>query len=147
MSGGQVIEDIDNFARLSLTLTSLESESEQLSIASEGFRNYDDKYGPGADDKRKSFNVLDHEASGVIRLPRRVLFKPMLGLFNQDKLIPVNYLPLQLELELVSDGTEALVTDTDSYGSHWSISDAQIKCDLLTLDSSLDNEYTSLLRS
>eukprot|EP00972_Heterocapsa_arctica_P068637 10141692-Heterocapsa_arctica.AAC.1 len=37
IGGGQVIEDIDNFARLSLMLTSLESESEQLSIASEGF--------------------------------------------------------------------------------------------------------------
>eukprot|EP00972_Heterocapsa_arctica_P035767 5260741-Heterocapsa_arctica.AAC.1 len=146
IGGGQVIEDIDNFARLSLMLTSLESEHEQLSIASEGFCSYDDKYGPGADDKRKSYNLIDHEASGVVRQSRRVLFKPMFGLFNQDKMIPVKYLPLQIELELVSDATDALVT-TDGYGSHFSISDAQIKCDLVTLDSSLENEYASHLLS
>eukprot|EP00972_Heterocapsa_arctica_P089309 13170858-Heterocapsa_arctica.AAC.1 len=106
-------------------LTSLESESEQLSIASEGFGSYDDKYGPGAGDKRKSFNVLDHEVVVFFRLGRRVLFKPMLGLFNQDELIPVKYLLLQIELELVSDATEALVTNTDNYCSYRSISDAQ----------------------
>eukprot|EP00972_Heterocapsa_arctica_P072442 10698919-Heterocapsa_arctica.AAC.1 len=61
-------------------------------------------------------------------------------------MIPVKYLPLQIELELVSDATEALV-DTDGYGSHFSISDAQMKCDLVTLDSSLENEYASHLLS
>eukprot|EP00972_Heterocapsa_arctica_P069049 10203233-Heterocapsa_arctica.AAC.1 len=149
IGGGQVIEDIDNFARLSLMLTALESEAEQLSIASEGFGSYDDKYGnPDADDM-KSFNVLDHDAAGVVRLGRRVLFKPMYGLFNQDKLIPIKYLPLQTELEIVSDATEALVDSIagEAYGAHFSISDAQIKCDLLTLDSSLENEYASLLLS
>eukprot|EP00972_Heterocapsa_arctica_P101749 14991365-Heterocapsa_arctica.AAC.1 len=70
----------------------------------------------------------------------------MLGLFNQDKLIPIKYLLLQIELELVSDATEALET-TDGYGNHFSISDAQIKCDFLSLDSSLENEYASLLLS
>ncbi len=105
IGGGQVIEDIDNFARLSLMLTSLESEHEQLSIASEGFGSYDDKYGAGVDDPRKSYNVIDHEAAGVVRQSRRVLFKPMFGLLKQDKMIPVKYLPLQIELELVSDAT------------------------------------------
>eukprot|EP00972_Heterocapsa_arctica_P112623 16432852-Heterocapsa_arctica.AAC.2 len=33
-AGGQIIEDIDNFNRLSASLTNLESEHEQLSIAS-----------------------------------------------------------------------------------------------------------------
>eukprot|EP00972_Heterocapsa_arctica_P011083 1623443-Heterocapsa_arctica.AAC.1 len=73
----------------------------------------------------------------------------MFGLFNQDKLILVKYLPLQIELELVSDATEALAsaTQADPWGNQLSISDAQIKCDLLTLDSSLENEYASLLLS
>eukprot|EP00972_Heterocapsa_arctica_P061791 9110946-Heterocapsa_arctica.AAC.1 len=145
-AGGQLVENIDNFARLFLMLTSLESEQQQLSVASEGFGSFDDVYGPGATDPRKTYKVVDHEAAGVIKRSRRVLFKPMLGLFNQEKLLPLRYLPLQIELELVSDATEALAIH-DVYGSKWSISDAQIKCDLLTLDSSLDNEYTSLLLS
>jgi hypothetical protein len=116
IGGGQIIEDIDNFARLSLMLTSLESESEQLNIASEGFGSFDDRYGEGAADSRKSYEVLDHDAAGVVAAGRRVLFKPMLGLFSQDKLIPLKYLPLQIELELVSDQTDALVIGENSYG-------------------------------
>eukprot|EP00972_Heterocapsa_arctica_P105097 15486004-Heterocapsa_arctica.AAC.1 len=63
-------------------------------------------------------------------------------------MIPVKYLPLQIELELVSDAADALVVGTsDNYGGNFSISDAQIKCDLVTLDSSLENEYAAHLLS
>ena len=37
IAGGHVIEDIDDFNRLSLMLTSLKHEEEQLMISSEGF--------------------------------------------------------------------------------------------------------------
>ena len=39
--GGVVVEDIDNFNRLSLMLTALKTEEEQHSIAGEGFCNFD----------------------------------------------------------------------------------------------------------
>jgi hypothetical protein len=146
LAGGQVVEDIDNFNRLSCMLTSLTSESEQLSIASEGFGSFDDKYGAGVPDLRKSFIVEDHDTAGVIRESRRVLFKPMVGIFNQDKLLPIRYMPLQIELELVSTSTDAVFISTET-GADWSISDAQVKCDLLTLDNALDNEYAALLLS
>eukprot|EP00972_Heterocapsa_arctica_P028166 4144099-Heterocapsa_arctica.AAC.1 len=54
-------------------LTSLESEPEQLSIASEGFGSYDDVYGATADDKRKSYKVQDHDAAGITNMSRRVV--------------------------------------------------------------------------
>eukprot|EP00972_Heterocapsa_arctica_P013538 1996226-Heterocapsa_arctica.AAC.1 len=95
---------------------------------------------------RKSYEAKDHDTSGVVRIGRRVLFKPCLGLFNQDKLIPIRYLPLELELEVVSHGVDATMR-SDDYVDEWSISDVQLKCDLLTLDSSLDNEYPSLMLS
>eukprot|EP00972_Heterocapsa_arctica_P075841 11188006-Heterocapsa_arctica.AAC.1 len=44
LAGGQLIEDVDNFNRLSAMLTSLKSESEQLNIASQGFGNFDDDF-------------------------------------------------------------------------------------------------------
>ena len=41
--GGQVVEDIDNFNRLSLMLTALMPQDKQLEIACEGFGAYDRK--------------------------------------------------------------------------------------------------------
>ena len=39
--GGQVVEDIDDFNRLSLMLTDLLPENDQHDIACEGFGNFD----------------------------------------------------------------------------------------------------------
>eukprot|EP00972_Heterocapsa_arctica_P063288 9337361-Heterocapsa_arctica.AAC.1 len=50
LGGGQIVEDIDSFNRLSCMLTSLASESEQLSIAGEGFGSYDTSRDLPADD-------------------------------------------------------------------------------------------------
>ena len=54
IAGGQVIEDIDDFNRLSLMLTALKSEEEELMIASEGFGTFDDRYGSSSEDDRKT---------------------------------------------------------------------------------------------
>eukprot|EP00972_Heterocapsa_arctica_P082729 12190528-Heterocapsa_arctica.AAC.1 len=107
IAGGQIIEDIDNLNRISCMLTALASENGQLSIASEGFGSYDDKYGEGVADNRKPWIAEDHDTAGVIRESRKVLFKPLVGLFNQDKLLPIRYMPLQIELELVSTASDA----------------------------------------
>ena len=74
----------------------------------------------------------------------------MLGLFNQEKLIPLRYCPIQIELELVNQQADAVTTETSNgfqNGANWDISDMQCKCDLLELDSSLSNEYASHLLS
>ena len=83
-------------------------------------------------------------------LARRVLFKPMLGLFNQDKILPLRYCPIQIEPGLVNSQADAVsleVAEGFSNGSNLDISDIQCKCDLLILDNSLDNEYASHLLS
>ena len=55
--GGQVIEDIDGFDRLSLMLTVLLLEDDQHDIGCEGFGNFDFVKGAGAQaaDQRKSY--------------------------------------------------------------------------------------------
>ena len=148
--GGQVIEDIDDFNRLSLMLTDLMPEDDQHDIACEGFGNYAFVKGEVAQaaDERKGSRQDDYDRSGNVYLARRVQFKPMLGLFNQEKLAPLRYCPI--ELELVNQQADALTTETAEdfqKGVNWDISDIQCKCDLLELDSSLSNEYVSHLLS
>ena len=150
--GGQVIEDIDDFNRLSLMLTDLMPEDDQHDIACEGFGNFDFVKSEEAQlsDDRKAYRQDGYDLSGNVNLSRRVMFKPVLGLFNQEKLIPPRYCPIQIEFELVNQQADAVITETSNgfqNDVNWDISDIQCKCDLLELDSSLSNEYASHLLS
>ena len=111
--GGQVVEDID-FNRLSLMLTDLLPGDDQHDIACEGFGNFDFVKGEAAQaaDARKGYRQDDYDRSGNVYLARRVQFKPMLGLFNQEKLTPLHYCPIQIELELVNSQADAVTTET-----------------------------------
>ena len=163
IAGGQVIEDIDDFNRLSIMFTALKSQDDQKEIAMEGFGLFDRKYdqaagGLAADpngtaddaDDRKAYRISDWSESGTIANQRTVMFKPMLGILAQEKLIPLRYCPLQIELELVSSAADCMFVGSQNgsnYLSNWGVSDIQCKMDLLTLDSSLQNEYASHLLS
>ena len=65
----------------------------------------------------------------------------MSGLLSQEKYLPIRYAPLTLELELVSSADEAFSGTAPAF----TLSDVQLKADLVTLDNSLDNEYSSHL--
>ena len=150
--GGQVIEDIGDFNRLSLMLTDLMPEDDQHGIACEGFCNFDFVESEEAQpsDDRKGYRQDDYDLSGNVNFSRRVMFKPMLGLFNQEKLVPPRYCPIQIELGLVSSKADAVTiepTNGFANGVNWDISDIQCKRDLLELDSSLSNGYASHLLS
>ena len=137
---------------VSLMLTDLLPEDDQFDIACEGFGNSDFVKGEAAQgaDPRKGYRQTDYDLSGSVTSARRVMFKPMLGLSNQEKLIPLRYCPIQIELELVNSPADAVsleVVEGSNAGSAWDVSDIQCTCDLLTLDSSLDNEYASHLLS
>ena len=161
--GGTVIEDIDDFNRLSLMFTALKSQDDQKEIAMEGFGLFDrvndqsaggliaDPTGAEEDlDERKVYRISDWDEAGAIEKARTILFKPMLGILAQEKLIPLRYAPLTFEFELVSNAAGCMFVGTQkgiNYVSNWGISDIQCKMDLLTLDSSLQNEYASHLLS
>lgn len=117
-----------------------------------------------------------------------VLFKPLSGLFNQTKYLPIRYCQLQIELEIVNDLTDPIIwppatnprttavppyvgvnaltlaglttytptvisngTQNTNYftqtncSNTWQILEVQAKCDLCTLDNSLENEYAKHL--
>ena len=143
---GVVIEDIDNFHRLPLMLTAPKTKEEQHTIAGEGFCNFDGKHATGQqNDSRSTYRQEDYDKAGMVITARRVLFKPIFGLFDQGKLLPLMYCPIQIELELVNSFTDAIVIRGAYNSALWNISDIQCKNDLLTLDNTLDNEYASHL--
>ncbi|MFM7990430.1 MAG: hypothetical protein ACKPKO_65045, partial [Candidatus Fonsibacter sp.] len=60
-------------------------------------------------------------------------------------------MPLTIELSLVDNATDPLVQvqgnmfTNGNKSTAWSISNAQVKCDLVTLDSGLNDSYVKLL--
>ena len=85
-------------------------------------------------------------------------FKFLSGLFNQDKYLPIRYCPITIYLELVNTYTDAIISiASDSQNPSlysnittsetWSINNVQLKCDVVSLDNTLDNQYTDHLLS
>jgi hypothetical protein len=69
-------------------------------------------------------------------------------------MLPLKYMPLTIELELVNDADEPIVTPganavftTANTSNDWQIENVQIKCDICNLDNSLQNNYDSHLLS
>jgi hypothetical protein len=74
-------------------------------------------------------------------------------MFNQTKFLPLRYLQgLQIELEVVNNFTDCCIQQTaagagidEALGAacstDWLITQPMIKCDVITLDNQLDNEY------
>jgi hypothetical protein len=133
IAGGVVIEDISDANKLSVILDYVSSEEDQRIRRVEGFG-------------REEGSTLDSGDSIKANKGRIMLFKPIFGLLKQEKLIPLRYCPLQIELELISTPSDVFVID-GTYDANFDITDIQVKCDLLTLDNSLDNEYASHLLS
>jgi hypothetical protein len=74
---------------------------------------------------------------------------------NQSKLLPLKYMKnLTIELELVNDKDDPIVTPgvnavftAAKTSNDWQIENVQLKCDIVTLDNSLQNNYDSHLLS
>ena len=160
MAGGTIIEDIDNYARTHQMFHTLVSPSKRQNDTIEGFGWEGDilrNRGTGAHpDGLPGQNLLTY--FGIPPgLGRTVLFKPLSGLFAQTKYIPLRYCPLILEFEVVNDVNDPIVWPAaagpanisdfaqSNSSNEWMISQVQIKCDLVTLDNELENEYSEHL--
>ena len=87
-----------------------------------------------------------------------VNFKPLCGLFNQSKYLPLKFVPITLEFELC-DTNDAIITPqtydvaTGYNGIYtavnttnlWQIQNCCFKCDICTLDNALNNSYVEHL--
>jgi hypothetical protein len=84
------------------------------------------------------------------------MFQPLCGILQQTKYLPLRYAPLEIELEL-ADATDPIVSEGFAVDSDltpgqfraintsvlWKIENCMVKVDLCTLDSALENSYTS----
>jgi len=147
---GQIIEDIDNFNRVSEMFHLLQSPASRENDSIEGF-------GTGDVSRLNSFARFPGIAT-----KQTVMFKPLCGLFHQAKYIPLRYCPIEIELELadtldpiVTPGAAALedngvnlfVFTAATTSGLWRLENCVVKTDLCTLDNALDNSYVSHLLS
>ena len=80
-------------------------------------------------------------------------FKLCSGLLSQSKMLPLKYMGnLTIELELVNDSNDCVVTPgvdalftTTNTTVDWQIENVQLKCDLVSMDNTLQNNYDSHL--
>ena len=134
---GQIIEDIQDFSRVSHMLNLFERRHTRLNDTCEGFGYFDDVL------------HLDEvgEIPGIrVGLYQTVMFKPLCGLFNQSKYLPLRYMPIELELKLADNGAPSITDFNHAYSAEttstsWKIQNCQMKCDILSFDNSLDKSY------
>ena len=153
LCGGQVVEDIDNYNRVHQMFTILNAKDANINERAEAFGQQFDNH-QTVFDRNNVTGINPGEA-------QTVLFKPCSGLFNQPKMLPIRYMPITVELELVHDNTEPIVSATtvgqDNFDVSnaatgntsllWQIQNVQVKCDVVTLDNQLDNSYAEHLLS
>ena len=145
--GGAIVDDIDYYNRVHEMLHILTSKGKRDNDSIEGFgARWDDDtlYGKWATDDGRTYcsSVLGGSS-------RSVSFKPLFGLLNQPKYIPLMWSPLMLEFEVVNGVNDAIGGgktgsryDLDTNTSiNWQIQDVRVVCDVVTLDSALQNSY------
>ena len=166
LAGGQVVEDIQDFGRNSELIASLQNEFVRENNDIQGFgARFDSSRIQAINDLRvidptnlTASELLDGIKSYLPQIKagksKIVNFKPLCGLLNQDKFLPLKFVPIVLELEL-GDSDDAIVTP-QTYGAgtgyntvyttanttnKWQIQNACVKCDICTLDNALNNSY------
>ncbi len=155
--GNQRIEDIDDYNRVHEMMQYMMATDSRENIEAEGFGN--PKFDVFNNLKKSEADIANfHNDVYFPGIPGgqkyTVLFKPLCGLFNQPKYLPLKYCGgITIELELVSSLTEPIITHvnadfTDANTSKKSyLENVQCKCYLLTLDSQLENSYAEHLLS
>ena len=139
---GQIIEDIDNFNRVSELFHILQTPASRKNDFIEGF-------GYNADIQDMALATM----SGITT-KQSVMFKPLSGILQQTKYLPLRYTPLEIELEL-ADINDPVITPSAWGGGFtvanttnmWKLENCMVKVDLCTLDNALDNSYVSHLLS
>ena len=147
LANGAVIEDIDNYNRVHEMFKTLGASDARVNDKAEAFGQQYNK------DTILNTTTLSGVKGGQ---SQTVLFKPCSGLLNQRKMLPIRYMPITIELEIVHDPNEPIVSE-DSTGSDgfstanttqsWQIENVQVKVDVVTLDNQLDNSYAEHLLS
>lgn len=143
--GGTLVEDFD-YNRTHQMFQIMTSSHNRENDDIEGFGYRSDTVAPNAN---HTVDTLPGIPSGS---KQTVGFKLLSGLLNQPKFLPLKYMGnLTIELELVMNANDPVVTPgvaepagvftTTNTTNDWSIENVQLKCDVVTLDSGLQNNY------
>ncbi len=142
---GQIIEDIDNYNRVSEMFHILQTKHSRANDMIEEFGYNADIWNLGT----------VAQLPGIGTASQTVMFQPLCGLFQQTKYLPLRYAPLEIELELadvldpiisdfvVADAADATKFNADNTSLLWKIENCMVKVDLCTLDNALENSYVS----
>ena len=108
--------------------------------------------------------TLRTSSKGVTRIPASstmtVMFRPLVGLLQVRKYLPLQFMPLTIKLSLVdnpldpiifgpviADGAAVAAANaantfhSGSSSNSWSILNVQAKCDLVTLDNAFEEDF------
>ena len=163
LAAGQLVEDIDNYNRIHEMMHLLVAKDSRDNDAAEAFGQTWDVH------EWRTGQLTAENYSGIAaNSSLQVLFTPLSGLLNQNKMLPIRYAPITIELELVdtfeepvltvptfTSGADLAITLTetanlftaDNCSTNWSINNVQVKVDVCTLDNALDNSYAQHLLS
>ena len=156
LMGGTLIEDIDYYNRVVNMMHTIYPTEKRFNDAVEGF-------GFPFFDGEGSWDALNNCPNLLPQMSRVVLFPLMCGLLSQEKYLPLRFTQgIQIELEVVNQFNDCVIERVNPVptrfvtnavfphvgcSTNWTISEAQIKASVVTLDSQLDNEYTDHLMS
>ena len=147
LAQGQVIEDINDYNRV--------HEMFQVFSASES-RNNDYASGLASNwQAHATSKELLTTTKGLVSISGSQTMTGMLklnaGIFQTKKYLPLQFMPLTIELSLVDDPLEPIIHGGDSTTASafittnssdiWSILNVQAKCDLVTLDNSYEEDF------
>ena len=162
LAGGQILEDMDDYNRIHEMFHMLQDPKNRTNDDIEAFGMRYDSYGVAGKNGVGNFPIDLAYPSIAGGSSRVVMFKLLSGIFNQDKFLPIRYMPITLEIELTSLVNDPIIYPNDiaqgtgeaaapftpgNTSNNWMIQDVQLKCDVCTLDNALDNEYAQHLLS
>jgi len=151
LCAGQLVEDIMDYNRIHEMMHIMIANESRDNDAAEAFGNM-----WSSQDWQMGKTNADNFRGIPPGQKLTVLFKPLSGILNQNKMLPIRYAPITLELELVDDVTEPIVSvfgaaETSFKAANtsllWSLTNVQVKVDVCTLDNALDNSYAQHLLS
>jgi hypothetical protein len=129
-NGSAMIEDIEEYGRVHEIFARLRSSAERYNDHAEGW-GIDAEHHCTLDQPGVADPIPGNKA-------RTVVVKLLSSFLTQGKAIPLNMVPVVLELEL--DGADAVFIGS---GNSWYITAPRLIGDCLTLDNSLQNSYAS----
>ena len=109
LAAGQLVEDIDNYNRIHKMMNVLVASESRDNQAAEAFgRNWDSDSG---------VYELGQGIRGQQALT--VLFKPLSGILNQNKMLPIRYAPITIELELADGNLDCILDPAGAPTDYW----------------------------